>query len=115
MQSATRLTTLILLGTLASCVAGCSLMDKPAWLATKAANDQEANFYVEVEHEGRIYVIGKPATFATFNTTHELPYRVTYIGAGPKGQSVVIEAEAKELFLQARLRRTYEAKHDTEL
>jgi hypothetical protein len=115
MSSASRLCTLLLAGAATGSILGCAAMDKPAWVATKQANDAEAKFYAEVEHEGRIYVIGKSASLNAFNLTHEIPYSQTFIGRGPGGKTVIIEAEAKEAGLQARLRRTFEAKHDLTL
>jgi len=115
MSLLSRVSCVLFIGIFAGAMPGCSAMDKPAWLATKKANDAEAQFYAEVEYEGRVYVIGKSATLAAFQVTKELPYRQTFIGAGPNGETVVIEAEAKELGLQARLRRAYEEKHDVEL
>jgi hypothetical protein len=89
---------------------GCTL-DKPVWLEQKRANDAEASFYVEQEWEGRLYVFGTSKAHAAFQTTHEMPYCQTFIGAGPQGQTVRIEADARELGLQNRLRRRYEERH----
>ena len=110
-----RLAGVVVLSIVSGTLFGCSAMDKPPWLAAKAASDAEAQFYAEVDYDGRIYVIGKSASLAAFQQTKELPYRQTFIGAGPAGESIVIEADAKELGLQARLRRAYEARHDVEL
>ncbi len=115
MQLLSRLGGIVIIGALSGALLGCSMMDKPSWLATKKANDAEAEFYAEVPYEGRIYVIGKSASLAAFEKTKELPYRQTFIGVGPNGETVVIEAEAKDVALQARLRRAYDAKHDVEL
>jgi hypothetical protein len=95
---------------------GCDLLDKPSWIETKRANEAEANFYQEETGEnGRLYVIGKSATLQAFKSTGELPYSVSYIGKGPDGQTVVLEADAKDPALQARLRRAFEGKHDIDL
>jgi hypothetical protein len=115
MPSLPRLTAVLALGLTSLLPPGCASMDKPAWLATKAANDAEANFYSEVERENRVYVIGKSASLESFQRTGELPYSQTFIGAAPDGRTVVIEAEAKEFALQARLRRAWEAKHGVKL
>ena len=95
----------------AAVITGCEAMDKPAWIATKQANDAEANFYSEETGNGRLYVIGRTATLQTFKQTGEIPFAVTYIGKGPNGETVVVEADAKESGLQARLRRAFEEKH----
>ena len=98
----------ILLVVLAS--AGCSL-DKPAWLEQKQQNEAEANFYAEQEYDGRLYVFGTSKLYSQFQETHEMPYSISFIGAGPKGQTVKIEADAKDIALENRLRKLYEEKH----
>jgi hypothetical protein len=102
-----RLAALLLVAALAP---ACSL-DKPAWREQKAANDAEAAFYLEHEHEGRLYVFGTSKTWNQFQATQEMPYCVTFIGGGPGGKTVKLEAEAKEHALQARLRREFEKRH----
>ena len=97
-------------------LAGCNFLDKPTWIETKHANDAEANFYTEETGEnGRLYVIGRSASLQSFKATGEVPYSVSYIGKGPDGQTVVLEADAKDPALQARLRRAFESKHDIDL
>ena len=59
--------------------------------------------YVEKEHDGRIYVLGTPETIASFKETGHLPYTQTMIGAGPQGQTVVLEIDKKDPALQALL------------
>src|SRR5689334_2891957 len=78
----------VLLVALAS--AGCSL-DKPAWLEQKQQNEAEANFYAEQEYDGRLYVFGTSKLYSQFQATHEMPYSISFIGAGPNGQTVKIE------------------------
>ncbi len=107
MTSAFRLAVLLLV---AYALPACT-MDKPAWVEQKAANDAEAAFYKELEHEGRIYVFGTSKTWNGFAATHEIPYCVTFIGGGPGGKTVKLEADAKELALQNRLRREFEKRH----
>ncbi len=89
---------------------GCTL-DKPVWLEQKKANDAEANFYAEQEFDGRLYVFGTSKTWSTFQATKEMPYCKTYVGSGPQGQTVKLEADAKEYALQNRLLREYEKRH----
>ena len=69
MPSPSRLAILLLVGALT----GCASMDKPDWIATKEANDREANFYAEEIANGRIYVIGKTASLQLFKSSGELP------------------------------------------
>jgi hypothetical protein len=89
---------------------GCSL-DKPAWLEQKQQNEAEANFYAEQEYDGRLYVFGTSKLYSQFQATHEMPYSITFIGAGPNGQTVKIEADAKDVALEKRLKQLYEEKH----
>ena len=91
-------------------LAGCAL-DKPAWVEQKRQNEAEANFYAEVEHEGRLYVFGTSKVWNQFQTTKEMPYGITFIGAGPEGQTVTIEADSKDLALENRVRKEYEKRH----
>ena len=95
---------------LALASAGCTL-DKPTWLEQKKANDAEAAFYAEQEHDGRLYVFGTSKVYNQFQATKEMPYGITLIGAGPEGRTVKLEADAKEYALQNRVRREYEKRH----
>ena len=67
--------------------------------------------YREFRHDGRIYVLSRPATIDSFLLSKEVPYRVTRIGAGPGGETVVFEADAKDPFLSDALIAMYKAKH----
>ena len=91
-------------------LAACAL-DKPAWLEQKKQNDAEAAFYAEQEFEGRLYVFGTSKAYSQFQATKEMPYGVTFIGQGPDGCTVKIEADAKEYALENRVRREYEKRH----
>ena len=55
-----------------------------------------APFYKAVRHEGRIYVIGKADTYASFQKTHHLPYTRTKLKAGPARETVVFEVDKKD-------------------
>ena len=96
---------LVVLG-LASCT-----LDKPAWVEQKRANEAEANFYAEAEHDGRLYVFGTSKVYNQFQSTKEMPYGVTFIGAGPNGQTVKLEADSKDIALENRVRKEYEKRH----
>ena len=47
--------------------------------------------YTALKHDGRIYVIGNANTLESFKKTHHLPLTKTMIGAGPMGETVVVE------------------------
>ena len=91
-------------------LAACTL-DKPAWLEQKQQNDAEAVFYAEQEYEGRLYVFGTSKSYNQFQSTREMPYGVTYVGQGPDGCTVKLEADAKDYALENRVRREYEKRH----
>lgn len=68
-------------------------------------------FYREVEHDGRLYVIGNEDTYRSFIEHHHLPYTRTLIGKGPKGQTLVIEIDKDNSAVVDRLETQYESKH----
>lgn len=47
------------------------------------------NDYYQVHQDRRIYVFDDAATFKEFLSSGETPYRLTRIGAGPKGETLV--------------------------
>ena len=47
--------------------------------------------YNTVAHDGRIYVLGSPEAAMKFKETHHMPLTKTMIGAGPNGETVVVE------------------------
>ena len=68
--------------------------------ATAVLNNDD---YYELHRDGRIYVIADAADLKEFLATGELPLRVTRIGGGPKGETVVFgiarpESKKKEGF-----------------
>ena len=67
--------------------------------------------YFEAEHEGRIYVLGSSESRAAFAETHHLPYTQTMIGAGPAGETVVLEVDTENPWLQERLWAEFESRH----
>lgn len=69
--------------------------------------DTNHRYYAEEKHDGRYYVIGDNSTHDMFKKTHHLPYTKTLIGAGPKGESVVIEVNKKNPHLATRLEATF--------
>ena len=80
-------------------VSGCSSWgveeEKPAKeTVSESAKKVEAESlnvddYYEVEHEGRLYVFDDAKGYLSFLSTHDAPYRLTRIGSGPNGETVV--------------------------
>lgn len=66
--------------------------------------------YVETEHDGRLYVTSSQATADKLAAGGELPMSVTKIGAGPNGQTLVIEA-SKDGSLEKALATAYAQRH----
>lgn len=63
---------------------------------TIAAPHYNVNDYYQVYKEGRIYIFDDFATYQTFNEVGETAYRLTRIGAGPKGETVVFGLQKKD-------------------
>ena len=61
----------------------------PAKKAAEAQSAANNNDLYEVVHEGRIYVFDRMETYHEFLSVGETPYRLTRIGAGPKGETLV--------------------------
>ena len=80
------------------------------------AKEPSGGFYAEETHTGRLYVFGTEKAHSAFKESQQVPaIAKTYIGAGPDGQTVVLEADAKTADLQNRLRSQYEIKHSAKL
>jgi len=62
--------------------------------ATKIATGQLV--YFEAHHDGRINVFDDTKTYLSFLSLGETSYRLTRIGAGPKGESVVFGLTKKD-------------------
>ena len=56
----------------------------------------DGTFYAQVSRDGRIYVFGKEATFASWQRGGEMQLTRALIGAGPGGETVVFEVDAKD-------------------
>lgn len=83
--------------------AGAEKMYDQALEAQRATAVLNNDDYYEIHKDGRIYVIADTADLSTFNATGELPLRVTRIGGGPKGETIVFaiakpESKKKEGF-----------------
>lgn len=50
----------------------------------------------QIHFEERIYLFDDQATYADFLKNHETPFRLTQIGAGPKGETVVYGLRGKD-------------------
>ena len=75
-----------------------------------------AGYYKEEPHDGRLYVFGTPAAHDTFEKSKMTPQVAkTYIGSGPSGETVVLEADAKNPELQERLRGEFSRRHSVAL
>ena len=85
---------------------------------TTAKQYQEAiggSFYAEHPKDGRVYVIGREATNASFQKTGELQFAKTYVGAGPNGTTVVLEVNDKAPQLAERLAAEYSKRNGVSL
>ncbi|MCC6671156.1 MAG: hypothetical protein IT458_08845 [Planctomycetes bacterium] len=56
----------------------------------------DGTFYAQASRDGRIYVFGKEATFASWQRGGEMQLTRALIGAGPGGETVVFEVDAKD-------------------
>jgi len=65
------------------------------------------DFYAEIRKEGRIYVFDNWEEVKTFRATGEAAYRLTQIGAGPAGETVVfvLTKENKKKYPAAMIKR----------
>lgn len=54
------------------------------------------NDYYQVYKDGRIYIFDDFATYNSFNQAGETAYRLTRIGAGPNGETLVFGLQSKD-------------------
>lgn len=78
----------------AALLAACS-ETKPNQPAKHQAATAKTRFF-EVHHEGRIYMFYDKKTYMNFLAHGETPYRLTRIGAGPKGETLVFGLRSKD-------------------
>jgi len=71
--------------------------------------------YFEFLFAGRYYVLGSEAGARGFESSPHLSVARTYVGAGPGGRTVVIEAEREDGGLLGRLRGEFVRRHEWEL
>ena len=67
--------------------------------------------YQEFSHDGRTYVLSRADTIKNFKETHEVQLSKTIIGGGAKGETLVVETDAKEPFLADKLLSMYREAH----
>jgi len=101
-------------------VAGCSSSKPESGAASSEksmmAKESGTGYYAEVPHKGRIYVVGTEKAQKALTQSEQTPsIAKTYIGAGPDGQTLVLEADAKSNELQERLKTQYESRHGVKL
>lgn len=78
----------IALGLFAACTAQAQAGD--------AAPDYNINDYYELHQDRRIYVFDDPKTYRDFLANGETPYRLTRVGAGPHGETIVFGLRAMD-------------------
>lgn len=61
-----------------------------------AAPHYNVNDFYQVHQEGRIYIFDDFATYHDFMKVGETPFRLTRIGAGPNGETVVFGLSGKD-------------------
>jgi hypothetical protein len=98
-------------------VSGCETMTQGGGSAdadpeeSYAASIPSGPYYYEYQHEGRYYIIGRPITAVEFEDTHEVPFTRTMVGAGPKGETVVLEVDKEDPTLADFLWEQFKEKH----
>ena len=64
--------------------------------ASSTANKSKAMEIYEVHHDGRMHVFYDRKLYKEFLSLGETPYRLTRIGAGPKGETIVFGLTKKD-------------------
>jgi hypothetical protein len=101
---------------LAGCVSSDAGTKSAAPEKTMMAKETGSGYYAEETHNGRIYVLGTEKAHKALTGSQQAPQIAkTYIGAGPGGQTVVLEADSKSSELQQRLKTQYESRHGVKL
>ncbi|MDA0423659.1 hypothetical protein PAA25_00125, partial [Stutzerimonas frequens] len=78
-----RVRTTFMLGGLLAALTACTTGSRHA-----AADLNNEDLY-EVHHEGRIHVFDSRATYRQFLEMGETSFRQTFVGAGPRGETLV--------------------------
>ena len=74
-----------------------------AVITLTACQSTPAKSYTAIPHDGRIYVVGSAESAAKFKETHHLALTKTMIGAGPNGETVVVEVSKDDPELAEKL------------
>jgi hypothetical protein len=72
-------------------------------------------FYAEEWKDGRFTVFGSEKVHAAWRKGVHLTTAKTYIGAGPDGVTVVLEEDAKDPALRARIQTRFEQRYGVDL
>lgn len=94
--------------------AGCGTTSPTRIQSAPSMTEQvpmEKTPYYEMEHDGRIYVIGDDDMAASFKEHHHLPYTRTLVGEGPKGETVVIQVDKDNPELASKLEAQFRKRH----
>ncbi|HKE00437.1 MAG TPA: hypothetical protein VKE69_05465 [Planctomycetota bacterium] len=74
-----------------ACAARSDRLDPKAPIGTKVPTDE--GFYAQESRDGRTFVMGKSATFASFKNGRDMQLTKSFIAAGPSGETVVVEVD----------------------
>lgn len=107
---------MMLVGLVTLC--GCNKWDDDARTEGYLGGEKERSsrsmskaFYKEVEHDGRLLVIGTKEMYNSVKAGDPMPYEKTVIGAGPNGETVKFEIDKKDADLCDRLQTMFAEKH----
>jgi hypothetical protein len=102
-----------------SVLAGCGSSNGGSEAAAPAKSmmaKDSGGYYAEETYKGRLYVLGTEKAHKALTQSQQTPHIAkTYIGAGPDGQTLVLEADSKTNELQERLKSQYESRHGVKL
>ena len=74
-------------------ILGLFLLSGCAATSSSPSSEAKAPQYLEIHQNGRIYVVGSEHLTEKYHP--HLPYTQTFLGLGPKGETVVLELEKK--------------------
>jgi hypothetical protein len=97
----------------AGCAARSDRLPKEAPPGTRVPVD--AGYYAEESANGRVYLIGKSTSHASFKRNPHLQITKTFIGAGKSGETIVVEADPLLPEMTDRVCATFSEKHGVEL
>ncbi len=76
---------------------------------------KDEGYYAEEQRDGRIYVFGAKKSHEAFKAGAGLEVSKRFIGAGPGGETVILEAKDKLPEMTARLIATFSKNHGISL